>query len=165
MLVELAPSHKIGLALRSPLMNAAGILCFADEYAGLIDFAHLGAFVTNPITARPRTPAKGDRAAEFDGGVLIHTGLPNPGVSEAIKQFARKWARMACPVIVHVAGTTPDETALCGRRLENVDNVAGIELGLRDGIEASAATELIAAALSGSLPVLARLPLFQAEAL
>ena len=165
-MIDLAPSHKRGLTLRSPLLNAAGALGFADEYAGLVDFARLGAFVTNPITARPRTPARGEHVGEFDGGVLIHTGLPNPGIGEALRLYARKWARLPCPVIVHVAGTTTDEVGACVRRLEAVDNVAGIELGLRDGIGEVEARELIAAAAQlGSLPVLARLPLLQAEQL
>ena len=164
-MIDLAPSHKRGLALRSPLLNSAGTLGFADEYAGLIDFARLGAFVTNPITARPRTPARGEHVYEFGGGVLVHTGLPNPGIGEAIRQFARKWARLPCPVVVHVAATTPDEVALCVQRLEAVDNVAGIELGFRDEIGDEVAAELIGAAQLGSLPVLARLPLIRAEEL
>ncbi len=165
-MIDLAPSHKRGLALRSPLLNAAGVLGFADEYAGLIDFARLGAFVTNPVTARPRTPARGEHAREFDGGVLIHTGLPNPGIGEAVRQHARRWARLACPVVVHVAGTTPDEVAACIERLEALENVAGVEIGLRDGVAAAEAEALVAsAARLGSLPVLARLPLLEAERL
>ncbi|MBI3361527.1 MAG: tRNA-dihydrouridine synthase [Chloroflexi bacterium] len=165
-MIDLAPSHKRGLALKSPLLNAAGTLGFADEYAALIDFARLGAFVTNAITARPRTPARGDRVCEFAGGALIHTGLPNPGVGEAIRQYARKWARMPCPIVVHVAATTPDEVATCVQRLEAVDNVAGIELGFRDEIATGEAVDLItAAAQLASLPVLARLPLIRAEEL
>jgi dihydroorotate dehydrogenase (NAD+) catalytic subunit len=165
-MIDLAPSHKRGLALRSPLLNAAGTLGFADEYAGLIDFARLGAFVTNPVTARPRTPARGEHAREFEGGVLLHTGLPNPGIGEATRQYARRWERLACPVIVHVAGTTPEETAVCVERLEALENVAGVEIGLRDGVEATEAEALVAAAARlGSLPVLARLPLLEAERL
>lgn len=165
-MIDLAPSHKRGLTLRSPLLNAAGALGFADEYAGLIDFARLGAFVTNPVTAHPRTPARGAHVLEFDGGVLIHTGLPNPGIGEAIRQHARKWSRLPCPVIVHVAGTTPEEVVACLRRLEDVAAVGGIELGLRDGIDVGEAGELIAAAAQmGNLPVLARLPLSAAEQL
>ena len=165
-MIDLAPSHKRGLALQSPLLNTAGALGFSDEYAGLIDLGRLGALVTNPITARPRTPARGRHVHEFDGGVLIHTGLPNPGIGEAARQHARKWARLACPVIVHVAGTTPAEVAACVERLESLENVVGVEVGLRDGAEAGEAAELIAAAVRlGSLPVLARLPLFEAERL
>jgi dihydroorotate dehydrogenase (NAD+) catalytic subunit len=160
--IDLAPAHKRGLALASPILNAAGALGFAAEYAGLVDFSRLGAFVTNPITLRPRTPARGEHAREYPGGVLIHTGLPNPGLAEALRQHARAWARLPCPVIVHVAGTTPGEVARCAERLEAAENVAGLELGLDDGVSEAEAGQLIAAAQAGSLPVLARLPLLEA---
>jgi dihydroorotate dehydrogenase (NAD+) catalytic subunit len=69
-------------------------------------------------------------------------------------------------VIVHIAGTTPDEVARCVERLEEAGNVAGVELGLDDGTGEDAARQLIsAAAHSGGLPVLARLPLLEAERL
>ncbi len=165
-MIDLAPAHKRGLALNSPLLNAAGLLGFADEYAGLIDFARLGAFVTNPITFRARTPARGAHVREFDGGLLLHTGLPNPGLRGAVRQYARKWARLACPVLVHVAATTPDEVAACVERLEALENVAGVELGLRDDVTDAEAAEAVAAAASlGSLPVLVRLPLLAAARL
>ncbi|HEX9720564.1 MAG TPA: HisA/HisF-related TIM barrel protein [Ramlibacter sp.] len=165
-MIDLAPSHKRGLALKSPVLNAAGTLGFADEYAGLIDFSLLGAFVTNPITARPRTPARGEHARQFDGGVLIHTGLPNPGIGEAVRHHARRWARLACPVVVHLAATMPEEVAAGIERLEALENVAGVEIGLRDDVEAAEAEALLAAAARlASLPVLARLPLLAAEKL
>lgn len=159
-MIELAPSHKRGLALENPVMNAAGTLGFADEYRGLIDFSKLGAFVTNPFTLKPRTPAKGERVEEYSHGVLLHTGLPNPGMKNGIRQHARKWGQMPCPVIVHVAATTPAEVAGCVEMLERVDEVDGVELGLRDDISGMEAESLAAAAVqSGSLPVLVRVPL------
>lgn len=146
------------------MLPAAGSAGFADEYARLVDFASLGAFVTNPISARPRAPATGQRVIEFPAGVLIHTGLPNPGVGAAIRQFARKWARMPCPVIVHVVGTTLEETVECIEQLEKVEAVAGVELGLRDDIQLAEAKALVAGvARLGSLPILVRLPLSQAQ--
>lgn len=162
-MLELAPSHKRGLALPNPVMNAAGTLGFADEYRGLIDFSKLGAFVTNPLTLKPRTPAKGTRVVEYAHGALLHTGLPNPGVKNAVRQYARKWGQMPCPVIVHVAATTPDEVARCVEVLDRVDDVDGVELGLPDEAgEQDAAVFVLAAIESGSLPVLVRVPLGRA---
>ena len=98
-MIELAPHHKRGLNLANPVMNASGLLGFADEYRGLIDFSRLGAFVTNALTARPRTPAHPPNAIPLPNGVLIHTGLPNPGVRAAIRQYDREWQRLGPPVI------------------------------------------------------------------
>ncbi len=158
-MIELAPSHKRGLALAGPLMNVAGVMGFADEYRRLVDLAAPGAFVTNPLTAAPRTPAGGLRALEYPGGALIHTGLPNPGVRRAIRRYGRKWAAFPCPVIVHLAPANPAEASECLSLLEAVEGVAGIELGLRDGTLPGQAEALTAAAAAGGgLPVLVRLP-------
>src|SRR4029079_19794598 len=78
-MIELAPGHKHGLVLAGPLMNAAGILGFSREYHALVDAQQLGAFVTNPLTYAPRTPAHPPNAVLVDGVLVIHTGLPNPG--------------------------------------------------------------------------------------
>ena len=50
----------LDLPLTGPLMNAAGTLGFApDPRQPHSDF--LDAFVTNPVSLRPRTPANGPR--------------------------------------------------------------------------------------------------------
>ncbi|MEK7310349.1 MAG: HisA/HisF-related TIM barrel protein [Chloroflexota bacterium] len=164
-LIELAPSHKIGLTLNSPLIAGGGAFGFADEYASLVDFLRFGAFVTNPITFRPRTPAQGPRVIPFPGGTLIHTGLPNAGLSAVVRDCERKWAKMGCPVVVHVAATTPDEVAACAERLEGVDAVVGIEVGFRDD-ESLADSEMMlrGAAQRARQPIIASLPHARAAA-
>ena len=164
-MIELAPAHKTGLTLQSPLVAGGGAFGFADEYAGLIDFSRLGAFITNPVTLRPRTPAAGIRVAPFPGGALLHTGLPNPGVSAAIRDYGRRWAKLGCPVLVHLAATTPDEVAASVEKLEPVESVAGIEVGLRDD-EALADAELLlrAATSRARQPVVVALPAARAGA-
>lgn len=163
-MIELAPNHKHGLALQNPVMNAAGVLGFAGEYRGLIDFAQLGAFVTNPITATPRTPAHGPNVFTFPNGVLIHTGLPNPGVRSVLRQYSREWARLGPPVIVHLAATTPEDVQRSVERLERADGVSGIELGLRDEISFDETYRLVRAGLGGP-PLIVRLSLMRAEEL
>jgi len=160
--IELAPHHKRGLSLTNPVMNAAGVLGFAAEYRGLIDFARLGAFVTNPLTLAPRSPAHGPNAVPLPDGVLIHTGLPNPGVSAAIRRWGSEWARLGCPVIVHLAATTPEEVSRAVERLERADGVSGVELGLRDDVSPEEAARAVRAARGGP-PLLVCLPLARAQ--
>ncbi len=163
--IELAPSHKIGLVLASPVIAGGGAFGFADEYADLVDFTQFGAFVTNPITRRPRSPADGRRVAPFPGGVLMHTGLPNPGISAAIRDYERKWAKLGCPVIVHIAATTPDEVVGCVEKLERVEAVAGIEIGFRDNESLSEAEMMLREAVKRARqPVIASLPQARATA-
>ncbi len=163
-MLELAPHHKRGLALTNPMMNASGILGFAGEQRGLIDFAALGAFVTNALTWTPRTSARAPNIMEAPGGVALHTGLPNPGVRAAVRRYAREWARLGCPVIAHLAATSPSDVGRAVDILERTDSVTGIELGLREDVTAHELTQLIQAARGGP-PLLVRLPLQRATAL
>lgn len=160
-MIDIAPSHKRGLTLANPALNAAGVLGFSGEYRGLVDFARLGAFVTNPLTMTPRSPAHGPNAAPLPEGVLIHTGLPNPGVTTALRRWGREWTRLGCPVLVHLAATTPAEVARAVERLERAEGVAGIELGLRDDTEPGDAARAVRAARGGP-PLIVRVPLARA---
>ena len=155
--IELAPRHKRGLRLANPVMNAAGVLGFAGEYRRLVDFSQLGAFVTNALTATPRTPAHPPNVVELPEGVVIHTGLPNPGVAAALRRYAPEWRRSDQPVIVHLAATTPAEVRRSVERIEQIEALSGLELGLRDDVAAAEAAQLVQAAL-GNLPLLVQVP-------
>lgn len=164
-MIELAPSHKIGLALNSPLIAGGGAFGFADEYAPLVDFSRFGAFITNPITLRPRSPADGPRVIPFPGGALIHTGLPNAGLSAVVRDCERKWAKMGCPVVIHVAATTPEEAAACAERLDRVEAVAGIEVGFRDDESLSDAESMLREMIQRARqPIIVSLPHARAAA-
>ncbi|MGQ0604674.1 MAG: hypothetical protein ACT4QE_23590 [Anaerolineales bacterium] len=156
-MIELAPNHKRGLVLRAPLMNAAGTLGFAGEYRGLIDFASLGAFVTNPITFHTRTAAAPPNAIATPDGLLVHTGLPNPGLRSALRRYRRDWLRLGPPIIVHLAATTLEDVRRSRDALEREDSVSGVELGLRDDVAESEMETLIRAARGGA-PLMVRLP-------
>jgi dihydroorotate dehydrogenase (NAD+) catalytic subunit len=157
-MIDLAPRHKHGLALSGPVMNAAGILGFAREYRGLVDASHLAAFVSNPLTYKPRTPAHGPNAVPLPEGLLVHTGLPNPGVRQALRRWDKEWQRLGVPVILHLAATTPAEMVHSLDLIERAQGVSALELGLRDDISDFEASQLVRAALGGP-PLLVRLPL------
>ncbi len=165
-MIELAPQHKTGLSLKSPIMPASGCAGFASEYAALIDWSKWGAFVTNPVTARPRKPAGDPVSVDLGSAALVHTGIPNPGISAVVKESQGAWRRWGIPVIVHIASTTPDDVAECAVRLVVVESVGGVELGVRDEEDEGAIAALIAAAVeAGERPVLVRLPLERAAGL
>jgi len=164
--IELAPDHKTGLTLTNPVMPAAGCFGFGMEYPPLVEVDALGAVVVGPVTAGPRRGAGPPCILPIPGGVLLHTGLANPGVAAVVRRYARAWASSPVPVIVHVAGTSPDEAASCCQRLAGIEAVAGIELGLPDGATSSDATGVIRAArAAASQPLIVRLPLARAESL
>jgi len=170
--IDLAPNHKTGLTLANPVMPAAGCFGFGAEYAGLVNVETLGAVVVGPVTNRPRRGARPPCALPIPssqggaGGVLLHTGLANPGVAAVVRRYGRAWARFPVPVIVHVAGTSPDEAVSCCLRLASVEAVAGIELGLPNTADPYEVTAIIQAAHAvASQPIIARLPLAWADAL
>ncbi len=149
-------SPRRDLEARTPWMNAAGSLGFAPP-AGF----ELGAFVTNPISLNPRTPANPPALIPFEGGVLLHTGLPNPGLRDVLRRHGPRWQRSSVPLWVHLIGTRPDEIYHMARLLEEREEVATLEIGLPPDAAGSLALEMISAA-AGELPVAAALGLTQA---
>jgi dihydroorotate dehydrogenase (NAD+) catalytic subunit len=153
------PKYDFGLS--QPLMNAAGSLGFVPDRRQDIDWSRFGAFVTNPISLGPRSPAQGQRYAAYPGGFLLHTGYPNPGLSKVIQRYTDAWGRSPLPVIVHLLGQTPEETSTAIRRLEGREGIIGVELGLPPKVDATTAQDFVTAA-AGELQLIVRLPLEQA---
>ncbi len=148
------------LDLASPWMNAAGTLGFTPPERWPWPVAP-GAWVTNPISLGPRAPADSRAALSFPGGALIHTGLPNPGLNAVLRRHAEHWARSPLPAWAHIFGHTPDEIHTMVLRLEEVEGVAAIELGIGDDCTGAEALAQADAAL-GELPLAISLPLTRA---
>ncbi len=148
---------KYDLPLRSPVLNAAGSLGFAPDPRGPVDLARLGAFFTNPVSLGARTPAHGRRYLSFPGGFLLHTGYPNPGLRAVIRRHAARWGRATLPVVVHLIPQQVDELPRMLARLEEVEGVAGYELGLPPDLDANGVAGFVRAA-AGERPVIVRLP-------
>ncbi len=161
-MIEIA-SGKQPLQIANPVIGASGVFGYAGEYAKLIDLSKLGALITNPITWKPRKASTGTRVVPLDSGVLIHTGLPNPGLHQVYRANATKWKNSAVPIIVHIVATSPDELGQCGQMLDTCDGVVAVELGLSDQATHRDARLMIGAMRQSThLPILARLPLYYA---
>jgi len=148
---------KRDLWLDPPWMNAAGTLGFAPDLRAPVERTGLGAFVTNPLSRRPRRPADPPACLPVEGGVLIHTGLPNPGLSAAIHRYGRRWASIKLPVIVHLMADSPQVTARMVQSLEGRENVMAVELGFPPGAAGVDILAVLRAAL-GELPLIVQLP-------
>ena len=139
-------------------MNVAGCLGFTPDVHGSMDWSELGAYVTNPISLTPRTPAHGKRYTAYPGGFVLHTGYPNPGFTQVLHRYARHWSRSPLPVIVHLLGRNAEEVAKMARRLENVEGVSGLEVSVVRDASADTVVAFTQAA-SGELPVITQLPM------
>lgn len=162
MTYEITRPGKYSLTLSTPVMPAAGTVGFGDTYKKLVNYDKLGALVTNPVTIEPWSPATGTRVVNLDAGVLVHTGLPNPGLSHVLKNYRKIWGNLNMPLILHLVGTTVSQIERAGRRLDEVDEVSAIELGLNDDISEDDAYALTEAATQMEKPVLVRLPFYDA---
>ncbi len=69
---------KHDLAFDPPIMNAAGSLGFFPDFHSSIDWSSLGAFVTNPVSLTPRTPAHGRRFHSLSRGLYPSHRLSQP---------------------------------------------------------------------------------------
>ncbi len=155
---------KRDLYFRSPIMNAAGMLGFAPDLRVDAPWNELGAFVTNPLSARPRKPTSHPAVVEYPGGFLLHTGLPNPGFGAAVKKYAHKWADTSLPVIVHLMADRPEETKRMVESLEGVENVMAAELGFAPLLTDDIILTAVEMSL-GELPLIVSLPMEQAVTL
>jgi len=120
---------KRDLEFTKPLINAAGSLGFSPDVRAPISWDEFGAFVTNPISMRPRLAAESAALMEYPGGFLLHSGLPNPGFRWVLQHNERAWGQSPLPTIVNLMADRPDETREMVRALEGMDNLLAIELG------------------------------------
>jgi dihydroorotate dehydrogenase (NAD+) catalytic subunit len=149
---------KTDLSFQKPVMNAAGTLGFSPDLKGRVEVSDLGAFVTNPVSWGPRLPAKGVRSLPYPGGLLLHTGYPNPGLNAILRSHSKRWARSPVPVIVHLMAQEAVTLGRMVQRLEGVEGVMGIEVGLPLEVDPGLISEMAQAAI-GELPVILHLPL------
>ena len=148
---------KRDLIFQKPLMNAAGTLGFVPDAHGDIAWDGLGAFVTNPISLRSRRATSSPALIEFPGGLLLHSGLPNPGFRAVVNRCGRRWQEAGLPIIVNLMADRPDETEQMVQALEGVENILAAELGFAPLL----APDIIALAVElcrGELPLIVSLP-------
>ena len=128
--VDLEVEAARGLRLKNPVITASGTFGQGVEYAELIDVSRLGAFVNKGTTrhARPGNPQY--RITETPAGILNSIGLENPGADEVSRMYGPKWARLAVPVIVNVAGYSVDDYVFVVETLAQTPGVVAFELNV-----------------------------------
>lgn len=151
------PGPAQSLEFPSAWMNAAGTLGFAPPAHWPLPVPP-AAFVTNPISYRPRKPAQDRALLTFPGGFLLHTGLPSPGFREVIRQYAPRWSRSTVPVWMHLLGDTPAHLERMARQIEELEGVTAVELSFADHAGGDEILEMLRS-VSGELPVALAVPL------
>src|SRR3954447_11833988 len=161
-MIDLAPHNPYGLALRRPVLTAAGCFGYGVEYARLADIAGIGAIVTRSTTLHGRRAARPPQLIETPAGLLAVGAWPNPGLARVMERHVPIWVGWDTPVLLSVAGATADEFAAFAAALEGVEGIAGLELNLTG--HADVAVRVVAASRAATqLPLLAKLPYLEGD--
>lgn len=120
-----------GVALKNPIIPASGTFGYGREYAEAYDLNVLGSFSWKGTTGEARLGNPQPRIAEMASGMLNAVGLQNPGIDAVIAHEVPNIAKIfQGPVIANIGGFTIDEYAENCRKLEDVDQVAILEVNI-----------------------------------
>jgi dihydroorotate dehydrogenase (NAD+) catalytic subunit len=94
-----------GLDLRSPTMNASGVLGMSAHLLQRIYDAGAGAVVTKSLGPEPRVGHPNPTMVAVEGGFLNALGLPNPGVDSFLDEI-RELKEERIPVVASFFGSS-----------------------------------------------------------
>ena len=125
-------SVRLGdVELKNPVIPASGTFGYGREYAELYDLNILGSFSWKGTTGAARLGNPQPRIAETAGGMLNAVGLQNPGIDAVIAREVPHIAEIfQGPVIANVGGFSLDEYAENCAKLNDVDQVAILEVNI-----------------------------------
>lgn len=117
-----------GLRLRSPTLNASGVLGMSASLLKRVYDSGAGAVVTKSLGPAPRNGHINPTLIEVEGGVLNAMGLPNPGVDGYVDEL-RELKHEGIPVIASFFASTIAKFQSSAKTLCN-SGVDALELNL-----------------------------------
>ena len=130
---EIDMSVTIGsLRMKNPVMPASGTYDYFEDNADLFPMSALGAVMLKTVHHDIRPGNRPPRIAETTAGMLNAVGIPSIGIHEFVKKncLAEKYSKLGAPVIVSVAGGTPEDLRECCELLDDSADIAAIEMNL-----------------------------------
>jgi dihydroorotate dehydrogenase (NAD+) catalytic subunit len=119
-----------GIPLRNPVMTASGTFGYGEEFAEYCDLESIGAFVTKGLSLKPRAGNPTPRIVETPGGMLNAIGLQNVGIDAFLSKKVPFLRTVNTPAIANFFGSTVDEYAEMARRLDEIPEVAALEVNI-----------------------------------
>ena len=120
-----------GVQLQNPVIPASGCFGFGYEMAEIYDIDRLGSISLKGTTREPRFGNPLPRVAECYSGMINSVGLQNPGIDKVIsEEIPRLRKCFHQPVIANISGFSIDEYVECCSKINEVPEVAIIELNV-----------------------------------
>lgn len=119
-----------GLTLKNPIMPASGTFDYEPLGLGPVDVRQLGALVPKSVTVSPQPGNPPSRLAETPSGLINSIGIPSDGLEPFLHKLASSYAKLPTPLVVSVAGYSPDEYAHLTDACARFPHTAAIELNL-----------------------------------
>jgi dihydroorotate dehydrogenase (NAD+) catalytic subunit len=119
-----------GLKLQNPVMTASGTFGYAMEFKSLIDLNRLGGAIVKGLSLEPTKGNPPPRIVETPCGMLNAIGLENVGLEAFIKTKVPYFSKLEIPVIANIYGHTVETYARLSERLDEVAELAGIEINI-----------------------------------
>ena len=119
-----------GIQLKNPVLTASGTFGYAREFDRLIDLNRLGAIIIKGLSLEPSKGNPPPRTAETPCGMLNSIGLENVGLAAFEKEKLQFLKTLGTPVFANIYGKTVAEYAELAARLNEVEEIAGIEINI-----------------------------------
>lgn len=118
------------LELKNPVLTASGTFGYGTEFQDFIDLSALGGFIVKGTTLHPREGNPYPRMAETPSGMLNAVGLQNKGVDYFAEHIYPGIKDIKTHILVNVSGSTVSDYAAIAEKINDLDNIPGIELNI-----------------------------------
>ena len=132
-MVEHKPHIRVnigGIELKNPVMTASGTFGYAREFEHLVDLNRLGGIIVKGLSLEPSKGNPAPRIVETPCGMLNAIGLENVGLAVFLKDKLPFLKGLKTPVFVNIYGKDIEEYAELAARLDDVEEVSGIEVNI-----------------------------------
>lgn len=119
-----------GLNLLNPIMTASGTFGYGEEFQDFIDLSQLGGYIVKGTTLNHREGNDYPRMAETASGMLNAVGLQNKGVDYFINNIYPLIKDTNPNILVNVSGATIEEYIAVAEKINELENIPGIELNI-----------------------------------
>jgi dihydroorotate dehydrogenase (NAD+) catalytic subunit len=111
-------------------MTASGTFGYGREFEKLIDLNRLGAIIVKGLSLEPSGGNPPPRIVETPCGMLNAIGLENVGLAAFVKEKLPFLKRLETPIFVNIYGKSVVEYAELAARLDDIEDVSGIEVNI-----------------------------------